>query len=116
MVVTEGRGPERSRRGPAAGGEADRDRRRTRDGEDSLVLALSDLIADRDGEVVLFNDSNMPVLTLLTTQRPVARGVVEAHVTASGIDVAGYNFVAFGNGLTLYYPRDMQLVILPERE
>ena len=95
-------------------GEEDRERGWTRD-DGSLVLALSDLIADRDGEVVLFNDSRLPVLTLETDQRPVARGVVEAHVTASGVDVAGYNYVTFGNGLTLYYPRDMQLVLVSER-
>ncbi|HFD14901.1 MAG TPA: hypothetical protein ENJ38_01185 [Rhodospirillales bacterium] len=95
-------------------GEEDRERGWARD-DGSLVLALSDLIADRDGEVVLFNDSRLPVLTLETDQRPVARGVVEAHVTASGVDVAGYNYVTFGNGLTLYYPRDMQLVLVSER-
>ncbi len=114
MVITEGRGSERPSPGQTAGGEEERKRAIDRDGSGSLVLALSDLIADRNGEVVLFNDSNLPVLTLLTAERPVARGRVESHVTAGGVDVSGYDFVTFGSGLTLYYPHDMQLLIMPE--
>ncbi len=114
MVATEGRGSEKPRRGEPTTGEEDRDRGREGDGGEAPVLALSDLIADRNGEVVLYNDSDMPVLTLLTSERPVARGTVEAHVTASGVDVAGYNYVTFANGLTLYYPQGLQLLIVPE--
>ncbi len=114
MVVTEGRGSEKPRSGQPTTGEEDRGRGAGADSAEALVLALSDLIADRNGEVVLFNDSNMPVLTLLTSERPVARGTVEAHVTASGVDVAGYSYVTFANGLTLYYPPGLQLLIMPE--
>ncbi len=110
MVIAEGRGAER----PSTGGDEERKRTVDRDGGDSLIVALSDLIADRNGEVVLFNDSNLPVLTLLTAERPVARGRAESHVTAGGVDVSGYDFVTFGSGLTLYYPHEMQLLIVPE--
>ncbi len=114
MVVTEGRGSEKPRSGQPTAGEEHRGRGGVAGAGEPPVLALSDLIADRSGEVVLYNDSNMPVLTLLTSERPVARGTVEAHVTASGIDVAGYDYVTFANGLTLYYPQGLQLVILSE--
>ncbi len=114
MVITEGRGSERPLRGKGTGGEEERERTVRRDDGDSPVLALSDLIADRNGEVVLYNDSNLPVLTLLTAERPVARGTVESHVTAGGVDVSGYDFVTFGNGLTLYYPKGLQLLVVSE--
>jgi hypothetical protein len=32
-------------------------------------------------------------------------------VTASGEDVSGFNFVTFDNGVTLYYPEGLDLIL-----
>jgi len=46
----------------------------------------------------------------------VASGAVDHHVTAAGDDVAGYRYVAFDNGKTLYYQDTLDLVILHGQE
>ncbi|MCB1885291.1 MAG: hypothetical protein KDG89_15045 [Geminicoccaceae bacterium] len=73
------------------------------EGEGVPTLDLADLIQDDNGEIVLFNDSHLPVLALRTDAAAVSRGEVGAHTTASGEDVSGFSYVSFSNGLTVFF-------------
>lgn len=84
--------------------------------EGVLTLELTDLLGDSNGEVVLFNDSHLPALAVRADSQLVASGAVDHHVTAAGDDVAGYRYVAFDNGKTLYYQDTLDLVILHGQE
>ncbi|MEZ5766176.1 MAG: hypothetical protein R3C97_16320 [Geminicoccaceae bacterium] len=80
--------------------------------ENRLTLHLTDLIEDTNGEVVLFNDSHLPRLAVATDIVAVDRGEVGRHITASGDDVSGFHFIAFDNGLKLYYQDGLDLVLV----
>jgi hypothetical protein len=74
-------------------------------------LALADLVSDANGEIVVFNDSGFRTLAIRSESPVVADGRVQKHVTASGEDVSGFNYVTFGNGVTLYYPDGLDLIL-----
>ena len=76
---------------------------------EALVLALEDLLPDMDGTVVMLADDDLPV-NLVTDQPLAGSGVVDGHVSAGGLDVAGLNFYSFANGLTLYSDTDIVIV------
>ena len=80
--------------------------------DDVVTLEFSDLLSDSNGEIVLFNDSHLPVMAVRVESPPVASGGVGSHVTAAGDDVTGYRFVAFDDGTKLFYQDSMDLVIL----
>ena len=80
-----------------------------------VVLSLSELLQDENGEIVLFNDSNLNRVVLAADVRPLAQGEAEPHVTASGVDVAGYHYITFENGTTLYYPGGLTLEVVLEQ-
>lgn len=82
--------------------------------EEPLTLALTDLIQDANGEIVLFNDSHLRSLALATDAQPVSEGEARQHVTATGEDVSGFRYVTFDNGLTLYYQPQLELHLRPE--
>ncbi len=82
--------------------------------ESTVTLALSDLIQDANGEIVLFNDSHLRRLALVTDAEELARGRAPHHVTAAGEDVTGFAYVTFDNGVTLYYQPDLELVVRHE--
>ena len=77
-----------------------------------VELAMADLISDDNGEIVFFNDSGFHSLSLRTDASVVANGRTQAHVTAAGDDVSGFNYVRFENGLTLFYEERLQLIVL----
>ncbi|MCB1971145.1 MAG: hypothetical protein H6851_00665 [Geminicoccaceae bacterium] len=79
-----------------------------------LTLRLTDLIEDTNGEVVLFNDSHLPRLAVVTDISPVDRGEVGRHVTVNGDDVTGFHYIAFGNGLKLYYQDGLDLLLVDD--
>ncbi len=79
-----------------------------------LILGLADLVSDSAGEVVLFNDSGMRALALSTTLTVVEDGVAGRHVTAAGEDVSGFRYLAFSDGLRLYYQQGLEVIILDE--
>jgi len=83
-----------------------------REREDVVMLELTDLVSDSNGEIVLFNDSHLPALAVRADSLPVASGEMGSHVTAAGDDVTGYRFVAFDNGTKLIFQDSMDLVIL----
>ena len=76
-------------------------------------LALADLIRDGNGEIVLFNDSGFRTLAITTGATVVASGASGQHVTEAGLNVAGFRFVTFDDGTTLYYQEGLDLVTLP---
>ena len=83
-------------------------------GELDIVLALTDLLQDANGEVVLFNDSGLRSLALSTDALVVAEGQATRHVTAAGEDVSGFRYVAFDTGLKLFYQPGLDLILVQE--
>jgi len=77
--------------------------------DDSVVLALADLLPDAAGEVVLFADESVPV-NLLSREAIVRAGVADSHVTATGVDVTGLHFYSFESGVTVYSPTNVLIV------
>jgi predicted TIM-barrel enzyme len=76
-----------------------------------IELALADLVADANGEIVVFNDSGYRSLAIRTDRLVVADGHAGAHLTAAGVDVSGFQFVRFDNGLTLYVEAGLHLIL-----
>ena len=74
------------------------------------ALAIGDLLADGNNEVVLFDDGAVHALTV-TGARAIDHGTVAAHVPETGADVSGYHYVTFDGGLTLYFQDGVQLTI-----
>ena len=81
---------------------------------DRIILRLEELVEDANGEVVLFNDSHLASLAVATAGTAVERGEAGRHVTASGEDVSGFNYIAFDNGVRLYFPEGLDLVIIQD--
>lgn len=76
-----------------------------------LTLALDDLLADANGEIVLFNDSNMRAVALETSQKVLKQGEALTHETAGGDDVTGFHFMSFENGTTLYFQDGLNVIV-----
>lgn len=76
-----------------------------------IELALADLVADANGEVVIFNDSGFRTLAIRTRATVVGEGQAPKHVTATGEDVSGFKYVTFDNGVTLYFPEGLDLIL-----
>jgi hypothetical protein len=77
-------------------------------------LTLSDLVGDANGEVVIFNDSGFRTVAIRTNAAVVAEGEAAKHVNASGEDVSGFKYVTFDNGVTLYFPEGLDLILKSE--
>lgn len=75
------------------------------------ALNLADLISDTNGEIVFFNDSGFRTLQIETELTVRDRGRAEDHVTATGDDVSGFNYVTFDNGMTLYFEEGLDLLL-----
>ena len=82
------------------------------DEADPIVVALSDLISDANGEVVLYNDSGLRSLALGVDAAVVAEGKSGRHVTAAGEDVSGFRYMAFDNGVKLYFRPELELILV----
>ena len=80
-----------------------------------VELSMADLVGDANGEVVLFNDSNVRRLAISSDAAVVAGGQTGSHRTAGGDDVSGFSFVTFDNGLTIYYQDGLDLVVRAAR-
>lgn len=81
-----------------------------------VVLTLTDLMRDVNGEVVLFNDSGMRTVGLVTDSALLEEGQAGSHVTADGVDVSEFRFYRFEDGLKLFYPPDLDLLLIRERK
>ena len=78
---------------------------------DPLALALDDLLPASDGSVIF--DADVPVAVEFTGGRHIIdRGVADDRAEAGGDSVAGYHYVAFDDGLTLFYPPEASLVLV----
>ena len=82
-------------------------------GAAEVELALADLESDANGEVVVFNDSGFRTMAIRAAAAVIADGRVQKHVTTSGDDVSGFNYVTFDNGVTLYYPEGLDVAVQP---
>jgi hypothetical protein len=76
-----------------------------------VELAMADLVSDDNGEIVFCNDSGFRSLAIRTDSQIIANGQAEAHVTAAGEDVSGFQYVTFDNGLTLFYEEGLHLIV-----
>jgi hypothetical protein len=77
-----------------------------------MVLTLRDLMPDVAGEVAIQSISLSAVGIDCGEHIAITwSGTVEQHVTAAGKDVSGYRLYAFDNGMTVYFPPDMMILI-----
>lgn len=80
-------------------------------GSEPIILDLSDLVADTNGEVVLFNDSLLGSIGIRTNSAVLDSGKSEEHTTASGDDVSGFRYILFENGTKLFYREDLEVFL-----
>jgi hypothetical protein len=82
--------------------------------EPIMVLTLRDLVPDAAGEVAI-QSFGVPAVGIEAGEQVAitGSGTVESHVTAAGEDVSGYRFYAFDNGMTVYFPPDMVVLMTP---
>ncbi|MGD9538728.1 MAG: hypothetical protein AB7P52_15645 [Alphaproteobacteria bacterium] len=82
--------------------------------EDSyLILRMDELLPDSGGEVVLMDDVGEG-FAIVTHDHVSDQGIADVHITASGLDVNGYSFATFDSGITIFYPSESKLLVLPE--
>lgn len=78
-----------------------------------LVLALHEVIGDGNGEVVFYNEAGLTRLTLQTDAAVVGRGAAPDDAPVDDQDGAGFAYISFESGLTLYYPEGLDLAVAP---
>ncbi len=76
-----------------------------------IVLSLSDLLPDPNGDIVLSSATGPMVVNITTDQKVVTTGTADHHVTSDGVDVSGYHFCTLEAGVTIYYPAEIDLVV-----
>ena len=77
----------------------------------TVKLALSDLLPDANGEIVVLNEGDEPQVAIETALRVLDSGVSPAHVTAGGIEVGGMQFWVFEDGTRLYYAPGLSISV-----
>jgi hypothetical protein len=79
-----------------------------------MVLSLADLVPDIGGEVAI-QSFGVPAVGIEAAESVsvTASGTASSHVTAAGENVSGYRFYSFDNGITLYFPPDMVVLLTP---
>jgi hypothetical protein len=78
-----------------------------------ITLSFEDLLPDTNGEIVIVSRGDHPQLSIVTDLPVCDSGVADSHVTAEGIDVAGWSYYTFEGGTRLYYSPDIDLTIAP---
>jgi hypothetical protein len=78
-----------------------------------ITLSFADLLPDANGEIVIVSHGDSPQLSILTDRPVCDSGVADSHVTADGVDVAGWAYYTFEGGTRLYYSPDIDLTIAP---
>jgi hypothetical protein len=89
------------------------------DGQDqgldlTIKLALSDLLPDANGEIVVMNEGDDPQVNIETDLRVLDSGISPAHLTAGGIEVGGMQFWVFEDGTRLYYTPGLSISVMPD--
>jgi len=77
----------------------------------TVKLALSDLLPDANGEIVVMNEGDDPQVSIETDLRVLDSGVSPAHMTAGGIEVGGMQFWVFEDGTRLYYSPSLSISV-----
>lgn len=77
--------------------------------DEPLVLRLEDLLPDKAGEVVL--SAEIAPVNIVAGSPLADAGFAESHVTEAGVDVTGLSYCSFENGVTLYYPSEIPLIV-----
>ena len=77
----------------------------------TIKLALSDLLPDANGEIVVMNEGDDPQVNIETDLRVLDSGVSPDHTTAGGIDVGGMQFWVFEDGTRLYYAPGLSISV-----
>jgi len=80
-----------------------------------IILSFEDLLPDTNGEIVIESHGDHPQLSIVTDRPVCDSGVADSHVTAEGIDVAGWAYYTFEGGTRLYYSPDIDLTIAPSQ-
>lgn len=96
-------------RGPNEPSDAEPEGERAAIDHGEFRLAVGDLIAGEAGEVVLFNDSAVREVVLESAEAPIDSGGVDTYVTSDGIDVSGFRYLRFSQGLTLFHNPDTRV-------
>ncbi|MEO1017218.1 MAG: hypothetical protein AAFY56_05935 [Pseudomonadota bacterium] len=76
-----------------------------------IVLALEDFVANAAGEVVVFNDSVVATMVLVTKASVLGQGLTEKAATVDGQPIADFRFLAFNNGVTVFYPQGLEILV-----
>jgi hypothetical protein len=76
-----------------------------------ITLSFEDLLPDSNGEIVIVSRGDNPQLSILTGRRVCDSGIADGHVTADGVDVAGWAYYTFEGGTRLYFSPDIDLTI-----
>lgn len=84
--------------------------------ESGIVLRLDELIADVNGEIVLFNDSHVRSITLIAAEAVQVEGQSGRYRTAAGSDVTGFQYLGFRDGPKLFYEPALTLVVTVSRK
>lgn len=81
-------------------------------GESAFRLAVDELQPGARGEVVLFNDSAFRGIVIEAAGGKYETGAVRDHVTAEGVDVSGFRFVRFDDGVVVYHTPDTEITVV----
>ena len=79
-------------------------------GGERITLNIADLLPDNGGAVVLSGEEGAGI-ELFSDVSPSASGVSARHTTDAGLDVSGYHYFSFDNGVTVYFPDDLDLLV-----
>ncbi|HMR31720.1 MAG TPA: hypothetical protein PKA13_09175 [Geminicoccaceae bacterium] len=77
------------------------------------VLSMGDIVTDESGACVLGADGPKVPIVLQTDEAVVAEGAADAFASAAGHDVSGHAFMTFASGVTLYFPPDLDIALMP---
>lgn len=78
----------------------------------TITLKLQDLIPDRTGSVVIQTDGAPLVVVLEDYGEIRARGIAPEGMQSQHTDVSGFDYVAFGNGVVVYFAAEEVRLVL----
>jgi len=80
-----------------------------------LTLSLDDLVPDSRGEIVILSAGDHDINVI--TDQPVAKSGIDSvqpHLTETGLDVSGFAYCTFADGVTVFCPSAHRLTVLNE--
>jgi hypothetical protein len=82
----------------------------------AVSLKLDDLIPDRTGAVVIQTDGQPLHVTLEEYDEVLARGIAAEGSQSEHLDVSGFDYISFSNGVVLYFLADEVRLVLGRKE